>query len=80
MGLFGRKKGTGDREIDELINSIRVDLSNNYKDNAVLTLKKLKTVVEEKHSSGKLKEERYSAYLETVLGFEKDIASFKRTY
>ena len=46
MGLFSKKKTfSGDKEIDDIINGIRVDLSNNYKDNAVLGIKKLKAVV-----------------------------------
>ena len=31
MGLFNKK----DKELEEVINQIKVDLSNNYKDNAV---------------------------------------------
>ena len=37
MGLFSKK----DKELEEVINQIRVDLSNNYKDNAVENIKKL---------------------------------------
>ncbi|MBR0515515.1 MAG: hypothetical protein IJJ89_01595 [Eubacterium sp.] len=81
MGLFGKKKAVGrDRELDFVINEIKVDLSNNYKDNAVLGVKKLKALLDEKHSQGKLKDSDYTAYQETLKSFEADIKSFKRTY
>lgn len=81
MGLFSKKKTfSGDKEIDDIINGIRVDLSNNYKDNAVLGIKKLKAVVEEKHDSGKLRDNLYTRYADIIKEFETDVAGFKRTY
>ena len=58
MGLFNKK----DKEIEAVVNQIRVDLSNNYKDNAVENIKKLETLLEEKKSSGKLKEKAAAEY------------------
>ncbi len=76
MGLFNKK----DKEIEAVVNQIRVDLSNNYKDNAVENIKKLETLLEEKKSSGKLKEKAAAEYQELLEHFQKDVANFKRTY
>ncbi|MCR5149140.1 MAG: hypothetical protein K6C35_09275 [Eubacterium sp.] len=81
MGLFGKNKGiTKDKEINDIINEIKVDLSNNYKDNAVIGLRKLKETVELKHSGGKLKETDYESCKRYISEVERDLASFKRTY
>ena len=40
---FGKKR---DRELDEIISQIKVDLSNNYKDNAVENIKKLRQLLD----------------------------------
>lgn len=75
MGLFGNKK---DKELEAVINQIKVDLSNNYKDNAVENIKKLELLIEEKESTGKLKNaEQYKTQLKA---FQNDVANFKRTY
>ena len=75
MGLFSKKK---DKELEAIINQIRVDLSNNYKDNAVENIKKLESVLKEKKESGKLKDaEEYEKLLEH---FQDDVKNFKRTY
>ena len=76
MGLFNKK----DKEIEAVVNQIRVDLSNNYKDNALENIKKLETLLEEKKSSGKLKEKAAAEYQELLEHFQKDVANFKRTY
>lgn len=74
MGLFSRK----DKELEFLINQIRVDLSNNYKDNAIENLKKMEELIEEKKQSGKLKQAE--SYQEVLNYFRNDIKNFKRTY
>ena len=76
MGLFNKK----DKEIEEVINQIRVDLSNNYKDNAVENIKKLEKLLDEKAAGGKLKEKDMTAYQDQLKGFKDDVANFKRTY
>ena len=81
MGLFSKKKTfSGDKEIDDIINGIRVDLSNNYKDSASAILKRMKTMVDEKRKAGQLKDDLYFKYCDTIKSFENDLASFKRTY
>lgn len=77
MGLFGSKK---DRELEAVINQIRVDLSNNYKDNAVENIKKLEKLLEERRSSGKLKDKDLASYEELLHTFQDDVKNFKRTY
>ena len=77
MGLFGPKK---DRELEAVINQIRVDLSNNYKDNAVENIKKLEQLLAEKRSSGKLKDKDLASYEELLHTFQDDVKNFKRTY
>lgn len=74
MGLFSKK----DKELEEVINQIRVDLSNNYKDNAVENIKKLEKMIEEKKMAGKLKS--VETYEELLKHFQDDVKSFKRTY
>ena len=74
MGLFSKK----DKELEEVINQIRVDLSNNYKDNAVENIKKFEKMLEEKNAAGKLKS--VETYEELLKHFQDDVKSFKRTY
>ena len=74
MGLFNKK----DREIEAVINQIKVDLSNNYKDNAVENIKKFETLLASKSSS--LKEKDRLQYEELLSGFKEDVKNFKRTY
>jgi arginyl-tRNA synthetase len=74
MGLFSKK----DKELEEVINQIRVDLSNNYKDNAVENIKKLEKMLEEKKAAGKLKS--VETYEEMLKHFQDDVKNFKRTY
>lgn len=81
MGLFGRKKkAAGDSEIEGLIESIKVDLSNNYKDSAVVVLKRLKGILADKRKAGVLNDDKFFEYCDAISSIEEDIASFKRTY
>ncbi len=74
---FGKKR---DRELDEIISQIKVDLSNNYKDNAVENIKKLRQLLDLRSMDGALKPELMDEYRNTLEGFEEDVRSFKRTY
>ena len=74
MGLFEKK----DKELEALVNQIKVDLNNNYKDSAVDNIKKMEKLMDEKKQSGKLKNpQKYEALLN---GFQQDVKNFKRTY
>ena len=75
--MFWNKK---DKELEKIIEEIKVDLSNNYKDNAVLGIKKLKETLQEKENSGKLKEKDLATYRSILSDFENDVKNFKRTY
>jgi hypothetical protein len=75
--MFWNKK---DKELEKIIEEIKVDLSNNYKDNAVLGIKKLRETLLEKENSGKLKEKDLAAYRSILSDFENDVKNFKRTY
>lgn len=74
---FGKKR---DRELDEIISQIKVDLSNNYKDNAVENIKKLRQLLDLRSMDGALKPELMDEYRKTLESFEEDVRSFKRTY
>ena len=76
MGIFDF--GKKDKELEAIINQIRVDLSNNYKDNAVINIKELEKVLNEKKASGKLK--NASVYEDLLKHFQDDVKNFKRTY
>ena len=73
--LFQNKK---DKELEAIVNQIKVDLSNNYKDNAIENIKKLEKMLEEKKASGKLKSAE--TYEELLKHFQDDVKNFKRTY
>ncbi len=68
------------KDLEEIVNQIRVDLSNNYKDDALAQLKKLRESVESKKSSSKLSDSDAEYYNQLITLFEDDIKHFKRTY
>ena len=76
MGLFSKK----DKELEAIINQIRVDLSNNYKDSAVENIEKMEKLLEYRSSSGKMKEKDYLSYKSQLDDFKHDVTHFKRTY
>ena len=76
MSLFGVK----DKELDGIVNSIKVDLSNNYKDNAVENIQKLKNTLDQRKKSGTVKDKVYDHYVKMLHDFENDVKDFKRTY
>ncbi|MCR5215024.1 MAG: hypothetical protein K6E10_11465 [Eubacterium sp.] len=76
--LFSKNISGQDKELDAIVNQIKVDLSNNYKDNAVLGIKDLEKLLGEKEAGGKLKNAQ--PYHELLEHFKEDVASFKRTY
>lgn len=68
------------KDLEEIVNQIRVDLSNNYKDDALAQLKKLRESVESKKSSSNLSDSDAEYYNQLITLFEDDIKHFKRTY
>ena len=75
MSLFSKKT---DKELDAIVNQIRVDLSNNYKDNAVENIKLLEKKLEEKKNTSTIKDS--SKYEDLLEHFKEDVKNFKRTY
>ena len=75
MSLFSKKT---DKELDAIVNQIRVDLSNNYKDNAVENIKLLEKKLEEKKNTSSIKDS--SKYEDLLEHFKEDVKNFKRTY
>lgn len=49
-------------ELDSLLNELKMNLANNYKDLAHDALKKLHETLELRHNSGELKDKDYSKY------------------
>ena len=74
---FGKKK---DRELEEIINQIKVDLSNNYKDNAVINIQKLRSLIHMRSMDGVMKDKDLLEYKKVLESFEEDVRNFKRTY
>ena len=68
------------KELETIIRQIRVDLANNYKDNAVENLKRLKQETEAANMSGQLKPKEMTEVSQLIEHFDQDIGSFKRTY
>ncbi len=62
------------------INGIKNDLANNYKDNAIERLERLKKDTYEAIKEGKLKPKEVDEMTLMISQFEMDIKNFKRTY
>ena len=80
INIFGFGKKKKDEELEEIINEIKVDLSNNYKDNAVLNIKKLRELIDLGSMDGAMKKEDLEEYRKILENFEMDVRNFKRTY
>ena len=80
INIFGFGKKKKDEELEEIINEIKVDLSNNYKDNAVLNIKKLRELIDLRSMDGAMKKEDLEEYRKILDNFEMDVRNFKRTY
>ncbi len=59
MGLFRSKV---ERELDEIIDRLEMNMANNYKDNAQSNLKELEAAIEMLRSTGGLKDSKLAAY------------------
>ena len=80
MFTFFGKGGKGNKQLDAVIEQIKVDLSNNYKDNAIEGIKKLTVLLEGYKQDNVLKESDIRKYTEILKNFEDDVKNFKRTY
>ena len=75
--MFQSKKR---KALQSVINTIRNDLANNYKDNAVEGIRRLKEETEAAAASGELKPKEIQELRLLVDTFEVDVKNFKRTY
>ena len=75
--MFQSKKR---KALEGVIRQIKVDLANNYKDNAVENLKRLKQETEAATAAGELKAKEITELQTIIEHYETDMANFKRTY
>jgi len=75
--MFQSKKR---KSLENVIRQIRVDLANNYKDNAIENLKKLKDETDAAVAKGELKPKEVEELKGMIEAFETDVKNFKRTY
>ncbi len=75
--MFQSKKR---KALDGVIKQIQVDLANNYKDNAVENLKRLKQETEAANLAGELKPKEFAELTALIEHYENDMKNFKRTY
>ncbi|MBR0145375.1 MAG: hypothetical protein IJM25_01790 [Eubacterium sp.] len=75
--MFQSKKR---KALEGVIRQIKVDLANNYKDNAVDNLKRLKQETEAATAAGELKAKEVTELQTIIEHYETDMANFKRTY
>ena len=75
--MFQSKKR---KALETVIRQIHVDLSNNYKDNAVEGLQQLKKETEAAKAAGELKPKEVAELDKMIEQFETDMKNFKRTY
>ena len=68
------------KSLESVIRQIRVDLANNYKDNAIENLNRLRQEAEAANASGELKPKEMAELRSLIEHFETDIKNFKRTY
>lgn len=68
MGFF---KSKGERQLDAILGSLNMNMSNNYKDAAQLNLAEFEELLDELKSSGQLKEKAVANY-DSLLGVYRE--------
>ncbi len=63
-------------ELDSLLNELKMNLANNYKDLAHDALKKLHTTLDEYHANGKLKDKDYNKYKQIADDYTARMADY----
>ncbi len=63
--MFRLFRTSAEKELDNIIDEIRINLQNNYKEPAHNARRRLGERTEELHAEGKLKEEAYQRYHRT---------------
>ncbi|MCR5216240.1 MAG: hypothetical protein K6C69_04840 [Lachnospiraceae bacterium] len=73
MGWFKSKE---EKELDEIIAKVQMNMSNNYKDNAIADVKELAKVLEQMKQQGVLKEKVLARYQATLDTFQQQIVGY----
>ena len=68
------------KALQPVVNAIKNDVANNYKDNAVGTLKRLKMEVEAATLSNELKAKEIKELNDLIAHYDEILRNFKRTY
>lgn len=71
--LKGKKKN---KELEEIIQHLQMNLSNNYKDAAQLNLKEFETALKQLEASGKISEANKSYYETMLAEFKGQMKNF----
>lgn len=75
--MFHFLKKTGkNKQLEDIIESIQMNLSNNYKDAAQMDLKEFETVLKELSESGELGKGQKSYYEVTLSEFQQSMKNF----
>jgi len=68
------------KALQPIVNAIKNDVANNYKDNAVGTLRRLKMEVEIATASNELKAKEIKELNDLIAHYDEILKNFKRTY
>ena len=68
------------KALQPIVNAIKNDVANNYKDNAVGTLRRLKMEVEIATTSNELKAKEIKELNDLIAHYDEILKNFKRTY
>ncbi|MBO5054995.1 MAG: hypothetical protein J6C64_01370 [Lachnospiraceae bacterium] len=75
--MFDFMKGIKkDKQLDEIIRRIEMNVSNNYKDAAQLNLKEFEAVFEELKTAGKINSKQMAYYSERLSSFKEQMQNF----
>ena len=73
MGIF---KSKTEKELDNIIQRLEMNMSNNYKDNAQDNLKEFEAMMEDAESSGKLKGKSMTKYEEILNSYREKMKGY----
>ena len=73
MSIFKKKY---DKELDALLTEMKMDASNNYKDNAQRTFQKFKDRMDEMQEAGLLNDRQLAYYTELREQYDKELMGF----
>lgn len=75
--MFGFLNGFGkNKKLDEIVQSIQMNFSNNYKDAAQLNLKEFENTLEQLENENKLSDKQKVYYREKLAAFKEEMKNF----